>query len=352
MGDIDWKSGREYFKFSRREFLKAISAIAASFGVQSSAKGLAAKRLQPRRGKPNPFVEDGKPLLVAVEGQDAEKMLAKGLEAIGGLGKAVASGDRTFIKPNYGSHRAYPTGSDPNFLILIAQHLKKDGAGKVIICDSSDAYVLNKYNDFEYVFKTNNVFEIGKKTGVEVICTHPMDEKEYVSVYSDRWQKNPEIKVNRHLLGASVLINQPMLKKHNEASMTCALKNFYGAVYQPQRMNSHNKLKDGGEQGKDFFMKTVAEFADAMRPELNIVDARKILTVRGPSLKEGSVVKDINKIIICGDIVATDAYCAQILDANDETFDKEMIAPTLQYAEKLGLGTADLNKVKIIEITV
>ncbi len=352
MRNIDWKSGWESFRFSRREFLKAISAIAASFGAQSSVQGLAAKRLQPRQGTPNPFVEDGKPLLVAVEGQDAEKMLAKGLEMIGGLGKIVPPGKHAFIKPNYGSHRAYPTGSDPNFLVLIAQNLKKDGAGKVTICDSSDAYVLNKYNDFEYVFKTNNVFEIGKKAGVEVICTHPTAEKQYIPVYCDRWQKNPQIKVNRHLLGASVLINQPMLKKHNDASMTCALKNFYGAVYQPQRMNSHNKLKEDGEQGKDFFMKTVAEFADAMRPELNIVDARKILTVKGPSLKEGSVVKDINKIIICGDIVATDAYCAQILDANDETFDRKMIAPTLQYAEKLGLGTADLSKVKIIEITI
>jgi len=29
-----------------------------------------------------------------------------------------------------------------------------------------------------------------------------------------------------------------------------------------------------------------------------------------------------------------------------------MIAATLQYAEKLGLGTADLNKVKIVEVTV
>jgi uncharacterized protein (DUF362 family) len=289
-------------------------------------------------------------LLVVVEGTDVEKMLAKGLETIGGLKNVVHSGDSVFIKPNYGSHRAYPTGSDVNFLVSIAGYIKKDG-GKVTICDSSDIYVINRYNDFEYVFKTNNVFEIGKKAGVEVICTHPTDEKEYVSVHCGKWEKNPDIKVNRHLLKADVIINQPMLKKHGDASMTCALKNFYGAVYQPQRMHSHDLFKEGG-QGRDFFMKTIAEFADAMQPELNIVDARKILTVKGPSLKEGSVVKDINKIIISGDIVATDAYCAQVLEANDNTFKKEMIAATLQYAEKLGLGTADLNKVKIIEIKV
>jgi uncharacterized protein (DUF362 family) len=275
-------------------------------------------------------------------------MLAKGLQALGGIGKIVASGDNALIKPNYGSHRIYPTGSDPHFLILIAGLLKKNAASKVAICDSSDAYVLNRYNDHEHVFKTNNVFEIGKKAGVEVVCVHPKDEKLYVPVYSEKWKVYPEIKAIPRMLNASVVINQPMLKKHIAAHMTCAIKNFFGAVYQPQRIDAHNKLKNGDRES---FMQATAEFADVIKPELNIVDARKILTVHGPSFKEKSVIKDINKIIICGDIVATDAYCAQILDANDETFSKEQISLTLQYAEKLGLGTADLSKVKIIELT-
>ncbi len=84
--------------------------------------------------------------------------------------------------------------------------------------------------------------------------------------------------------------------------------------------------------------------------DLIIIDTPGL--VRGPSFKPGSVIKDINKIIISGDMVATDAYCAQILDDNDDGFDRQTIAPTLSYAEKLGLGTADLSRVKIIEITV
>jgi len=342
----------DHYQFSRREFLKTISSITAGFVLPSRMLSLQNTILQLRKGKSNIFFEDGKPLLVAVEGYDVQRMLMKGLEILGRLKKIIDVGDHAFIKPNYGSHRSYPTGSDPHFLVLIADHLKKSGAGKMTICDSSDAYVLNRYDDFEYVFKVNKVFEIGERAGVEVICTHPTDEKEYVAVCSDRWEKNPEIKVNRHLLPAQVIINQPMLKRHGEAGMTCALKNFYGAVYQPQRMNSHIQLKENGDAGRDFFMKTIAEFADAMRPELTIVDVRKILTVRGPSLKEGSIVKDINKIILSGDMVATDSYCAQILDENDATFGQEMIIPTLRHAEKLGLGTSDLSKVKIIEITV
>jgi uncharacterized protein (DUF362 family) len=310
------------------------------------------KKVGPRKGKGNLFKEDGKPLLVVVEGKDVEKMLDKGLELLGGIDKIINKNDDIFLKPNYGSHRAYPTGSDPNFLVSIANRLKQTGSGNITICDSSDAYVLNRYNDYQYVFKENNVFETGKKAGIEVICTHPTDEKEYISVYSDKWTKNPLIRANKHMLPAPVIINQPMLKRHGNAFMTCALKNFFGAVFQPQRMDAHNQLRNNDEAGKDFFMKTIAEFADAIRPELTIVDARQIMTVKGPSLKKDSVIKDVNKLILSGDMVATDTYCAQILDENDVSFKKEMILPTLEYAQKLGLGTMDLSQVKVKEVTV
>ena len=307
--------------------------------------------MQPRKGKGNLFRKDGKPLLIAVEGCDVEKMLSKGLECLGGLDRIVDRGEQAFIKPNYGSHRNYPTGSDPRFLISVADRLKQSGAGEVTICDSSDGYILNRYNDFAYVFKTNNVFDIGREAGVNVICTHPIEEDDYVSVASHRWQKHREIKVNRHLLSTPVIINQPMLKKHGDAFMTCALKNFFGAVHQPQRVLAHQQLREGDGEGRGFFMKTIAEFADAMRPELTIVDARKIMTIRGPSLKEGSKVIDVNKLILSGDMVATDTYCARLLDDHDETFDKEMVQPTLEYARDLGLGVMDLDEVEVIEVT-
>jgi len=337
--------------FSRRKFLKTTASVTATLAVSSVLRAAGAVIPGPRRGRGNCFTEDGRPLLVVVEGMDVEKMLAGGLEAIGGLGKIVCSGDSVFLKPNYGSHRAYPTGSDPHFLVSIADYAKQCSAGSVTICDSSDAYVLNRYNDHEHVFKTNNVFEIAKAAGVEVMCVHPMTEKLYSPVFSGRWENNPMIMTIPELLNASVVINQPMLKKHGAAHMTCALKNFFGAVHQPQRIYAHRHQGKGGPEGNEFFMQTVAEFADAIRPELTIVDARKILTVRGPSLKKGSVVKDVNKIIISGDMVATDTYCAKILDENDETFSAEQIESTLKYAEKLGLGTSDLSKVKIIELT-
>jgi uncharacterized protein (DUF362 family) len=98
-------------------------------------------------------------------------------------------------------------------------------------------------------------------------------------------------------------------------------------------------------------MNTVADIASVVNPELNIIDARTVLTVAGPSYSSGVPV-EANKIVLCGDIVATDAYCAEILAAHDQDFTIDMALPIIGRAEYLGMGTSDLSGVKVIEITV
>jgi uncharacterized protein (DUF362 family) len=99
-------------------------------------------------------------------------------------------------------------------------------------------------------------------------------------------------------------------------------------------------------------MTALAEFADAVRPELSVVDARAILTKGGPTRGKGEVKQGINRFILSGDMVALDTYCSRIMEKHDETYTTEMIAPYLRVAERLGLGTMDLNKAKIIELKV
>jgi uncharacterized protein (DUF362 family) len=131
---------------------------------------------------------------------------------------------------------------------------------------------------------------------------------------------------------------------------TCALKNHFGSVYFPLRQLAHTQLKTGGD-GKEFFDRALAEYADSVRPELNIVDARQILVHGGPSLRGKAKVKPaVNKMIFCGDMVATDTYCSQLMQEQDETYSTEMIALQLKIAEELGLGVGDLSNVVIKEI--
>jgi uncharacterized protein (DUF362 family) len=130
------------------------------------------------------------------------------------------------------------------------------------------------------------------------------------------------------------------------------MKNHFGSVYGPQRWTVHKKAQEESG-GAELFDKTLVEFADAVRPELTIVDARSLLIKHGPKLKGRAEVKEgVNKLILCGDMVATDVYCADLMKEHDDTFDPGMIALQLEYAEKIGLGTADKAKVEIREISV
>jgi hypothetical protein len=62
-------------------------------------------------------------------------------------------------------------------------------------------------------------------------------------------------------------------------------------------------------------------------------------------------VVDAHKLILCGDIVATDVYCAGILESLDDAFTAASAMSTVDNAVSLGLGTSDLNQIEIIEIS-
>jgi uncharacterized protein (DUF362 family) len=89
-----------------------------------------------------------------------------------------------------------------------------------------------------------------------------------------------------------------------------------------------------------------------VRPEISIVDARAILTKGGPTRGKGEVKEGVNRFILSGDMVALDTYCSRLMEQYDNTYTTEMIRPYLRVAERLGLGTMDLNKAKIIELSV
>ena len=75
------------------------------------------------------------------------------------------------------------------------------------------------------------------------------------------------------------------------------------------------------------FMTALAEFADAVRPELSFVDARVILTKGGPTRNKGEIKRGINRFILSWDMVALDTYCSRIMEEHDETYTIDMITP-------------------------
>jgi uncharacterized protein (DUF362 family) len=158
--------------------------------------------------------------------------------------------------------------------------------------------------------------------------------------------------VARTLHEAEVIVNLPVIKRHGAARFTCALKNHFGSVYGPLRFVAHEKIKSE-ENGELFFDRALAEFADAVRPELNIIDGRSMLIRGGPSLSGKAEVKSgVNRLILCGDMVAADVYCSKLMEEHDDSYSVDMIKSQLETAERLGLGVRDLKNVVVKEIVV
>jgi uncharacterized protein (DUF362 family) len=351
---------RDKNELSRRDFIKWALGGTALLSVWGSGCFRGAQG--PRAGIPNPFVQGGKPLVVSVRGKDPERMLRAALEALGGLKPLVGGGKDVLIKPNFIFPQPYPITTDPDMIFLVARLLREAGASRLEVFDSPGTYLVGTERQTS---SFNDIVRRGHEQGIAVTIGDAGRRREYVKTKKAGWQAYPEIIVHKKIHQAAVVVNMPCLKRHHSSFLTCALKNQFGAIYGAQRWDSHIRgegmqkgMKGADERTKApfrneaHFMTALAEFADAVRPELSIVDARAILTKGGPTRGKGEVKEGVNRIILSGDMVALDTYCSRLMEQHDDTYTTEMILPYLRVAERLGLGTMDLNKAKVIELTV
>jgi len=265
--------------------------------------------------------------------------------ALGGLGKLV-SGREVVLKPNILNAQPYPVTTPVETVIAIGKHAQKAGATSITACDGNSGSSARavKFEGLGYPAAL-------KAEGFKMDAVGFDDKLSHIFVKKEGWRSHPTIGVAKTLHEADVIINIPVVKRHDGARFTCALKNHFGSVYGSLRFIAHGKMQKEGDSGKEFFDVALAEFADSVRPELNIVDARTLLMRAGPSMKPNSEAKEgINRIVLCGDMIATDLYCSQLMAENDDTYSTDMISVQIEAAQRLGLGVGDLNNVAIKEI--
>ncbi len=312
------------------------SASAASLlalGPFISPLKAAGNALDPRPGIPNPFVNGaGQPILVCVNGTDFEAMLSAGLAELGGLDLLINADQDVLIKPNLViGNEAYPTTSDPASAASLITAVQAVSSGIIRVGDCGAQPDDRLYEELGFD-------PLIPESGGELVAF-----SETYEVRRSTWAPEiPDFLVFSDVYDAPVIINFPNLKRHLSARMTCAIKNHVGTVSGPEMSGTRGYL-----HGSSPFMETVAEIAGLINSDLHIVDARQVMAINGPYQAWGGEVREMNKVILCGDMVATDAYCAQLLAEIDETFDPSEITTTLQQAELLGLGTSDLDQVDI-----
>ncbi len=312
----------------RRGFLRrALEAGAGASLLGGFGSGCGLRVPACKSVPPNLFVEGGRPLLVSVEGEDLAAMLEAGLEALGGLDKLRGLGREAILKGSYVTPQPYPVTTSADFIVAVSKALKGAGFARTTLFEAHGTRLVPALAP-EAGMRQVGVFDEVQRQGVEVLAADFFERDDFRLVRNPAWPIASAVAVHRVIHEAPVIVSLPPVKRHGSARFTSALKIHFGSVSMADRMVAH---KNEGTPG--YFDERLVHFADTAKPQLNLVDARILLARNGPGLSAGSeVVKGVNRIVLCGDMVASDAYCARLLARHDPTFSMEMIDRQLRHA--------------------
>ena len=329
------------FDLSRRSFLGGVAGFcaAAPFGLKGIVQGQ--DRVACRSRVPNPWVENGKPVVAVVRGTSFPAMLARGMEMLGGF--APFGADRAvMLKPNFITPSPYPETTDGPSILAVIEAMRRDGFGDFTIGEWGLAN-----RQMTEVFDFYNLTDMA---GPGSFGLRNLFGDEIVIAEDDRWASMPMVRIFETAYRAPLIVNMPVIKQHLASGFSCALKNNMGPIDIVSRMAMHRRYRRGldAETLLRESKLAVAEIAAALNPEITVIDARKVMGVQH-MLRIGGIEIEANRLIVSGDQVAADRVAAQVLDECFDGFQASMVSETLDHAAALGLGAASPDEVVLKE---
>jgi uncharacterized protein (DUF362 family) len=299
----------------RRKFIK----MAAALGAVALLPGCATKPSPAPRADVG--FAGGAPAgqLAVAEGRDPADMLARGLAALGGVGRFVKAGQTVVLKPNFSVPRLPEEAAttSPALVVAVVRACLQAGAAKVKVID--------------YPFTSAPICL--EKTGIKQAATAAGAEVYALNGGRDRYFRQVNVggkelavaEFSKDVLDADVFINMPILKHHNMARLTMGLKGYMGLVW------------DRGFFHRTDLHRCIAEAAAFKRPHLIILDAMRGITDNGP-MGPGTI-REWNQLVLGTDPVAVDAYGAALFGMKPADIEH------IRLAAELGVGSMDFDKI-------
>lgn len=219
--------------------------------------------------------------------------LVRLLEPLGGMARYVKPGERVLIKPNMLSAKPPEAAvtTHPEVLRGVIELVQQAG-GIALVGDSPG------FGSARRVAERSGVLQVIEETGAQFV---PFTESAPVAGAGTFRQ----FELARPYLEADRLINLPKLKTHEMMTVTCCVKNLFGAVVGTQKAAWH--LKAGAD--KELFAEMLLEVYRLREPDLNIVDAIVAMEGNGPGSGDPCEVG----LLLAGDnAVAVDIIAAEI----------------------------------------
>ena len=261
-------------------------------------------------------------------GADPAELTRRAIAALGGIERFVKSGADVIVKPNicnayHGPE--YASTTNPDVIAAIVALCLGAGAKHVRVMDfpfggsPQDSY------------ETSGIAAAVKAAGGEM---ETMNRLKFNKTAIPQGKILRSSNIYRDILDADTVINVPIAKTHGSATLTLGMKNLMGVI------QDRNALHARG------LHQAIADLNSAVKPQLTIVDAIRILTANGPTGGNLDDVKRLDTIIASADVVAADAYATGLFGM------KPADVKYIKLGAEMGLGTLDLSSIRIEEIAV
>jgi len=312
-------------KLTRRQFVRLLAAAGLGTTLVSCGGG---KPLAQEETQQDTVTPPGEQAYLAVaRGSDPRAITRAAVAAVGGIERFVKSGDDVIVKPNICvDYRTYEYGAttNPDVVAVLVELCLEAGAKRVRVMDTpfgggpKSAYARSGIADA--VAAAGGVMEVMNRNKFKMTDIPDGRDITSWSVYQD-------------VLTADVMIDVPIAKHHSLARLSLAGKNLLGVIQNPNKMHANLDQR-------------VADLVSLVRPALTVVDAVRTLMKHGPTGGNLNDVRQRDTVIVSHDIVAADAYAATLFDLVGEDIGY------IKAAAEIGLGTLDLQAIKIKEIAV
>jgi uncharacterized protein (DUF362 family)/Pyruvate/2-oxoacid:ferredoxin oxidoreductase delta subunit len=249
------------------------------------------------------------------------------LAPLGGMGAFVSHGERVLLKPNMLSAKPPEAAVTTHPEVLRAAiELVQEAGGVALVGDSPGIGGMLK------VAEKSGMLAVIRETGAELT-----EFAEPVEVTGSGTFKR--FALARPYLEADKIINLPKLKTHEMMTMTCAVKNLFGAVVGTAKAGWH--LKAGADRA--MFARMLLEIYLLRKPDLTIVDAVTAMEGNGPGSGDP---RQVGLLLAGVNAVAVDVIAAEIAGIPKKLLYVE------RAAEKLGVAGADRSTIRTAGVPV
>jgi uncharacterized protein (DUF362 family) len=262
--------------------------------------------------------------LVAVKNGEPDRLFDAAMEALGGMRRFVRPNQTVVVKPNIAWDVEPERAANTNPLLVrrIVEQCRAAGAKTVYVFD-------NTCDNWRSSYKSSGMEQAVRDAGGTLVSA---ESERYYHPVTVGGRRLTEAKEHELILESDVFINVPVLKDHGGATLTISMKNLMGVIWD-RRYWHRNDLHQ-----------CIADFAAYRRPDLNVVDAYRVLAHNGPRGVSVRDVTEMRSLLISQDMVTADAAGARLLG-----LDPGQVG-YIRLAAAQGVGRLDLENLSIKRI--